>query len=109
MLFGVFLSRRSLRLHTLGGEVNHMVIFKYPLFITDRQWVPLPKGAKILDVQVQDTTPCVWALVDQNAPVNHETVTIYGTGNPVPEKPGLYIATFQSCGGVWHVFLEGKE
>lgn len=83
-------------------------IFKYPLVVTDRSGVALPKDAQILCVQVQADTPCLWALVDPVAPLEPATFLIHGTGHPVAPGVGAhnYVGTFQLHGGrlVFHVF-----
>lgn len=83
-----------------------MKIWKWQIEITDRQTVMMPDGAKLLDVQMQGDTCCVWALCDETAPKKPRHIAIYGTGNPVPDEPGVYVATFQVRGGalVFHVF-----
>lgn len=83
-----------------------MRIWKFPLDITDRQTLAMPEGAKMLDVQMQGDTCCLWAMCDQNAPMRVREVAIYGTGNPMPNDPGEYVATFQMHGGalVFHAF-----
>ena len=88
-----------------------MRIWKWALEVTDRQTVMIPTGAKLLDVQVQPgpmQNHCcqLWALCDQNAPVEPRHIAIYGTGNPMPDEPGEYVATFQMRGGalVFHAF-----
>lgn len=85
-----------------------MRIWKWPLMITDRQTIEMPSGAKMLTVQMQGERPQLWALCDETNPLTERKIAIYGTGNPVPDEPGQYIATFQSHGGllVWHVFEE---
>ena len=45
-----------------------MKIFKYGLAVRDDVRIALPRGARILCVQVQDVRPCLWALVDPEAP-----------------------------------------
>ena len=86
-------------------------IWKFPLAITDRQTVTMPKGAQILSAQMQGTTLCLWALVDPAASRKDRTIEILGTGNPAPDAHRSYISTTQMAGGrlVWHVFeiLEG--
>ena len=76
-----------------------MRIWKYPLEVTDRLALTMPPGAKFLTVQMQHGKPCLWALVDET---KRDTATrriaIYGTGNPMPDEPGTYIATFQMMG-----------
>lgn len=83
-----------------------MRIWKWQIEVTDRQTVMMPAGAKLLDVQMQNGKCCMWALCDQNAPKEPRYLATYGTGNPVPDNAGEYIATFQMCEGtlVFHVF-----
>jgi hypothetical protein len=83
-----------------------MKIFKWVLTVTDKQSLLMPAGAKILDVQTQGDSCCLWALCDQNARQEGRYFAIYGTGNPTPDEPGQYIATFQLASGqlVFHVF-----
>lgn len=85
-----------------------MRVWKWPLQITDRQALMMPAGAVVLTVQMQGHQPQLWALVDetQDTPKQPRAFAIYGTGNPMPNDPGRYIATFQTHGGdlVWHAF-----
>jgi len=83
-----------------------MRIWKWELDVTDMQTVMMPAGAKLLDVQIQGGTCCVWALCDENNPKIPRHIAIYGTGNPMPAQPGEYIATFQLHAGalVFHAF-----
>lgn len=83
-----------------------MVIWKFPLFVTDSLDLLMPEGAVILSVQNQRDSLCLWAFCDPSAPLKSKKINIYGTGNPVPENPGRYIGTVQMDDGflVWHVF-----
>lgn len=84
-----------------------MRIWKYPLEVTDRLALTMPPGAKFLTVQVQHGKCCLWALVDETKKdTDTRRIAIYGTGNPMPDEPGTYIATFQMMGGdlVFHAF-----
>lgn len=83
-----------------------MKIYKYNLKVTDYQIINLPKGAKILDIQTQYNEPKLWALVDEKAELEKREFAIYGTGNPLPDDIGEYLATFQIHEGqlVFHVF-----
>lgn len=82
-----------------------MQIWKWVLLVTDAQTLMMPKGAKLLDVQVQDGICCLWALCDEKAEREERHIAIYGTGNPMPDNPGEYIATFQYMGSlVFHAF-----
>jgi hypothetical protein len=82
-------------------------IFKYRMMITDTQKVLMPKGAKILTVQIQHGVPCLWALVNQPAPDVEREFRVIGTGHPIPDAEALeYIGTIQVHEGglVFHVF-----
>ena len=72
-----------------------MRIWKYQLDITDEQTVMIPAGSTLLDVQMQGDTCCLWALCDEKAEKEPRRIAIYGTGDPIPDRPGEYIATFQ--------------
>ena len=84
-----------------------MRIWKYTLEITDRQTVQMPAGAQVLAVQMQGDAPQLWAIVNESESVEEpRAFAIYGTGHPLPDDPGKYIATFQLSGipFVGHVF-----
>lgn len=86
-----------------------MTIYKYPLEVTDEQEVELPGTHKLLSVQEQNATPCLWALVDPDAAPVKRTLRIFGTGQPIEEYPmGDFLGTFQLYGGrlVFHVFAD---
>ncbi len=80
-------------------------IWKYELQVTDAQVVRMPVGARILTVQVQRDTPCLWALVDEEAKREPRVIRMLGTGNPF-DADGTYIGTIQThhAALVWHVF-----
>ena len=86
-----------------------MKVFKYRLHITDILYIDMPKGAKMLDVQMQNGYVCLWALCDENNAQQERQIAIYGTGHPMPDYPGEYVATFQMDDGalVFHVFDMG--
>ena len=83
-----------------------MKIWKWTLEVTDTQAITVPVGAKFLDVQMQGGQCCIWALCDPDAEREQRRIAIYGTGNPMPDSHGEYIATFQMAGGalVFHAF-----
>lgn len=67
-----------------------MRVFKYQLRVEDVQTIWLPKGAELLTVQTQQGTPCLWALVDEQAPTEERTILMYGTGHPVHVSTGRH-------------------
>ena len=85
------------------------VVYKYPLVVTDRQLVTMPKEAKIPSVQVQNGAPYMWALVNPENGTEEVPIRIHGTGHNIPDADRLaYIGTFQMprYGLVFHAFLE---
>ena len=80
-------------------------IYKYPLKIDDEQEVMMPKGARMLSVQLQGGRPCLWALVDPNLENEARSLLIRGTGHDA-SGVGRYISTFQMDGGalLFHAF-----
>lgn len=86
--------------------MKERTIWKWTLAVTDVQAFDMPKGAKILSVQVQGGMPQLWAYVDPTEPRVTRTIRIIGTGHPIITHPGDYIGTFQMGGGalVFHVF-----
>jgi len=93
-------------------EPHNWTIWKFTLETKDRQTVKMPKGARILSLQMQNGNPQVWALVDQSSVKACRRIAIYGTGHPVGENgwPGEFVGTYQMNGGtlVFHVFDLGE-
>lgn len=95
--------------------MSNMRIFKYEVKIADQFEIKMPKGADILNVQMQKEVPCIWAMVDTEAEEETRCFRVIGTGNPIPEfdesskmryKRGYkYIGTFLQYNGalVWHL------
>ena len=84
---------------------NKMVIYKYPLIVTDIQIVLLPEGAQILHVDVQNHCLCLWALVDPEAPLYPQTIEVIGTGNTILTIGTIkHIGTVLMAPFVWHIF-----
>ena len=79
-------------------------IWKWPLNMATEQDLQLPSGARLLTLQLQGDNPQLWFLCDAHAPLEPRRFAIHGTGHPLPDKPGEYVATFQTGALVWHVF-----
>ena len=78
-------------------------IWKFPAPFPNGNIV-MPKGAKVLTLQMQDGVPTLWAEVDPDAPDEIHHLVTYGTGHPVDPGAGSYIGTYQSPPFVWHVY-----
>jgi hypothetical protein len=92
-------------------------IWKYPLHITDRQEVRLPRYAEILSAGVAQRQLCIWARVSpvlaKAEPLEERIILVVGTGNPMhddPRKNYIFIGTVviptNSMDLVWHIFEE---
>jgi hypothetical protein len=88
----------------------HQRIWKYPL--PEGGWDAgitheMPRNAKILTAQVQHGVICLWAQVQPGQKdAQLRTFRVYGTGQPLPDNPGTYVATVQMRTGmlVFHVY-----
>ena len=56
-----------------------VTVYKYRLEWSPVQIVRLPLK-RVLTIQIQDGTPCLWVLVDTDASEKHLTVRMIGTG-----------------------------
>lgn len=90
------------------------MIYKYPLAMDIHHnavyEITMPKGAKILDIQLQGTIPVLWALVNPNHKVRKYVFHVFGTGFELEnydKKHYDYVKTIQQIGItnlVWHIF-----
>lgn len=82
-------------------------VHKYPLGGVGVQTVAIRGLVKLLTVQAQRGTPCLWALVDlDGAAVVSVRLVTFGTGQPLGSEVGEYLGTYQLDDGwfVGHVF-----
>lgn len=86
-----------------------MRVYKYPIpSIQDVVRMMMPKDAKVLTVQVQNGTPCIWAAVDPSQLyLETRLFRIAGTGHEIEDDiVDDYVGTFQMYDGklVFHLF-----
>lgn len=84
-------------------------IHKYRLPLSGE--VEMPAGARVLSVGAEQDEPCLWALVDTEAPMARRSFAAIGTGRDARmTKFGEYLGVYHlsSERGVYHVF-ELKE
>lgn len=82
-------------------------IWKFPVPVLDEFVIEMPVGAKPLLVDIQNSEPFVWALVNPDAKKVNVKFQIHGTGHGIENADKLeYIGTFQQQSGkfVWHLF-----
>tara|TARA_R110000803_G_scaffold20201_16_gene52282 strand:- start:539 stop:799 length:261 start_codon:yes stop_codon:yes gene_type:complete len=82
-----------------------MKIYKYEFEVVDELTIAMPRGARVLSVDVQRGAPCMWALVDPDELPLNRKFAVYGTGHPM-DQVGEFVGTFQMAGGllVFHLF-----
>lgn len=97
-------------------------IYRYPLEITDTQYVAIPYAAHTLSVACVRGELSLYALVDApDAAIRAEDegdptlvhtktqlrITIVGTGHQIAELPSRFLGTVAMPSGlVWHVFSD---
>lgn len=86
-----------------------VTVYKYRLEWSPVQIVKLP-FKRVLTIQIQDGTPCLWALVNTDAPDIPLTVRMTGTGTDDGCDFGRmeYISTTQFGAFVLHWFYEDR-
>ncbi len=86
-----------------------ITIYKYKVPVQDDFELNLPAGAKLLSVQTQGNTPCMWMLVDTEVPKKLVKFAVRGTGHDctnLNDDAWKYLGTFQLNGGqlIFHLF-----
>ncbi|MGO3895373.1 DUF7352 domain-containing protein [Brevibacterium aurantiacum] len=86
-------------------------VFKYPLEVTDRQFIDTFAGWKPLSLQVQGDEVCLWAEVDDESTTARYRVFVHGTGHALHPDAEVFAGTFQLMNGglIFHVFTETLE
>ena len=83
-------------------------IYKYPITVTDRPTVKMPRGASVLSVQGQGMITYIWAIVDPKEPEENREFYLQATGQPLEFEPSTtrFIGTFQlfEVRLVYHLF-----
>jgi len=67
----------------------------------------VPVGAQWLRFLMQGDTPCLWAIVDEDAPLEHALFFMYSTGDPLAEPYGMHVGTVGRAEGTCHLFCHG--
>lgn len=82
-------------------------VWKYLFEIATEVTIPMPKGARVIDVRIQNGKPCMWAIVNTEARIKPITFEIRGTGHDldgVDEYDRVGTIHDTEKGLVWHVF-----
>jgi hypothetical protein len=84
-------------------------IFKYTL--SPDSYLQVPRGSIPLFVANQKEVAHIWFIVDPSEIKEMRRIHIYGTGQEIPDDPGIYLGSFLMSGGslVFHAFEEMPE
>lgn len=85
-------------------------VFKYEIPLTDELIeIEMPDNYAICDVNNQDDSIYIWAMVDIHAPLFKNKFKIFGTAHKIDDVEGLYFlkTVHMPNGLVWHVFALG--
>ena len=80
-------------------------IFKYPLKITDKQFIEVPMYGRPLKLAYQGKDLYMWWQVTPSRDTMSIPIYIFGTGGKMPYIPLNYIDTVFDRGLVWHVYM----
>ena len=82
------------------------VIHKFPLKLQSEQQIEICTGAWILDLQVQNGVPALWAMVDDKDQKHKRDIIMLATGQKIECIGNLeYLGTAQVHSGlVFHFF-----
>jgi hypothetical protein len=60
-------------------------VLRFPLDVSDRVELDMPRGAQLLHVGMMRARPCLWALVDENSPRVRRRFRLTATSEPIPD------------------------
>ena len=85
-----------------------MNIFKYLIGTHHKQSIEIPSEYHILDIQIQNGFPVLWAMVNPESEKTTLNLIVYGTGWNIVHDTNKYyfVRTVQAQGFVWHYFAE---
>lgn len=80
-------------------------VWKYEIPAVDEFQLELPGAHKPLYVAIQNGVPCLWVLVEPDAPIVSRGFRLAGTGHEINGFAD-YVGSFQLRGGalVFHLF-----
>ena len=84
-----------------------MTIWKFELTKEKTQLVKMPEKSEIMDIQMQNGKPVMWALVHPYTREIEVKINMYGTGWETHENTTKdeYLSTVQDGEFVWHFFM----
>ena len=88
-----------------------MKIYKYELSFENRNFVRMPEKSEIMDIQMQNGKPVMWALVEPDSREIVVRINVYMTGFVIQQEAlkDEYLATIQDSGLVYHFFMNYEK
>ena len=88
-----------------------MKIWKFDLKKERTQLVKMPEISKIMDIQMQNGKPVMWALVSPDTSEIEVKINMYGTGWEIETGAfkDEYLSTVQDGEFVWHFFMNCED
>ena len=82
-------------------------IFKYDLSFENRTFIRMPEDSEIMDIQIQEGKPVMWAMVDTESKeiVVRINMLFTGQGMQLEATHNEYLGTIQHEGLVYHYFM----
>lgn len=74
-----------------------------PAYQIVRKTLEVPVGAKVLELNSQDSRICLWFEVNPDVETQPREFTIYGTGHGIEPGAG-YVGTVHNSPFVWHCY-----
>lgn len=78
--------------------------YSWPGFPHREFHLDMPKGSRVLSVQIQNKRPHIWVEVFKDEPIVVRDFYVVGTGYPFPDNANYYVGTWQCEGYVWHLY-----
>ena len=81
-----------------------LTMWPYPLKQFPLTSLMMPNGAQIIACQMQNGVPTLWVVCETENGLVGRAFRLRGTGHPIEDALGRYVATVQDPPDVWHVF-----
>lgn len=86
--------------------MKRILKYKFDVTAAYRFSILLPRAALVLHAAEQREEYFIWALVDEDQPLENKNFLVIGTGAWIENTQEIicHISTIQSRGFVWHIF-----
>ena len=80
-------------------------IYKYELSLQPTQIIEMPRRARFLSLQAQESNPVMWWQIDTENDIIPVNFSCYVTGQELQDFMGSYLGTAQIRGFVAHFYI----